>query len=142
MLSPLHPSSLLPPPSVQFLYLPLPPNMEALRIIKGFAKLLDEKPALFSPEARKNLPQLDETLAALPDSDAFLVTKEIGKWCKNYPQIQQELRKVRIDIGDGEEEIEEESPIGQALIIENITLLRQKIQEATPQKPANSPTQP
>lgn len=136
MLSPLNLSSLLPPPSVQLLYLPLPTAMEEdISTIKDFTKLLAEKLSLFPPEARKNLPQLDKTLAALPDSEASLVADAILDWCEKYPQIQKELNKVRADIGDDEEDIDENDPTWQALIIENITLLRQKIQDATSTQP-------
>lgn len=115
--------------------------MEAIRIIKGFAKLLAEKRSEFTPEARENLTQLDRTLAALPNDEAFPVAEAILDWCENYPQIKEALKKLRVDIGE-EEEFEEGDRRLQAMITENITLLRQTIQAANPPSPPDSETKP
>ncbi|MBW4574488.1 MAG: hypothetical protein KME08_04305 [Aphanothece sp. CMT-3BRIN-NPC111] len=108
--------------------------MEALRIIKTFGKLLADNPSVFA-EAWQDLPQLNQALAKLPNNQPRPVAQTIVDWCKNYPQIQKALRTVRYQLGDEEENIEPSAPKWDEMMINNISLVRQRIQDAQLQPP-------
>jgi hypothetical protein len=103
--------------------------MEPAKIIAVFLKWLQDNPAMFLPNAWKNLPQLDLNLTDFTNDPLFSTALNITKWCAQNglgEKLRQTVARGRMDIEDLPEF--DTSDTG---VIENIVpALRSSIQKA------------
>ncbi|WP_017718561.1 hypothetical protein [Kamptonema formosum] len=103
--------------------------MEPAITIAVFLKWLQDNPAIFLPNAWKNLPQLESNLTDFANDPLFSTAQSITKWCAQNGLGE----KLRHTVARGRTDIEDlpEFDTSDTGVIENIVpTLRSSIQEA------------